>query len=107
MDYKIRVCGKDSIPLQDFKYLVENQVFSEKCANAKSVRTIINYTFQSLPSEYKYAKQFAKFSKPKGLQEKLKLCKFPLKVSVQKIDAKFLCGNWAGKTICFIASSNT
>ena len=45
MDYKIRVCGKDSIPLQDFRYLVENQVFSEKCANAKSVRTIINYTF--------------------------------------------------------------
>ena len=27
---------------------------------------------------------FAKFSKPKLLQEKLKLCKFPLKASVQK-----------------------
>ena len=71
------------------------------------MRTIWNYTFfeSPWPSEYKYA--ICKIFKTKITSRKTKIVQIPFEGVCAKIDAKLLCGNSAGKTICFIATSNT
>ena len=57
------------------------QLFSKKCAKKKK-RNMTSYKSKKCPkpSEFKYAKKCAGLC----IQEKLKLCKFPVKASTQK-----------------------
>ena len=78
------ICKK-SANVQKSKCLLRNLVIKQKMCKIKNAQITTNYTFLKSHwlSKFKCVKSYANFKTQMCNQEKLKICKFSLKASVQ------------------------